>query len=268
MPQVTVERRGRVALVTITNPPHALMDRETVPELAAAMEQLEGDEGVGAIVLAGGVPGYFIRHYSVGELEGLSRTLRERAVTVDPAQPRPPGPIEALFGRIETMPKAVIAAINGSAMGGGFELTLCCDVRIAEEGEHSLGLPEINIGILPGAGGTQRLPRLVGTARALEMMLRGRTVGPAEALALGIVQEVAPRGECVERALAVGAEIASKPSQAVAHIKRLARSAVSTPLEDGLALERTLFMDLLVSGAALELMTRMNRGTNDIRNVG
>ncbi|MEX0782832.1 MAG: enoyl-CoA hydratase-related protein [Dehalococcoidia bacterium] len=267
MPQVTVEHRGRVALVTISNPPDALMDRDTVPELSAAFTDLEGDESVAAIVLAGGVPGYFIRHYSVGELEGLSRTLRERSVTVDPANPLPPRDIDALFDRIGTLPKAVIAAINGSAMGGGFELTLCCDIRVAEEGDYSLGLPEINVGILPGAGGTQRLPRLIGTARALEMMLRGRTVSPAEALALGIVTEVAPAGRCVERALAIAAEIASKPPLAVAHIKKLARSAVSTPLEDGLALERTLFMDLLVSTSALDLMTRMNTGTNDIRNV-
>jgi enoyl-CoA hydratase len=165
------------------------------------------------------------------------------------------------------MPKPVIAAINGSAMGGGFELTLACDIRIAEEGDYSLGLPEINVGILPGAGGTQRLPRLIGTARALELMLRGRTVAPAAALALGIVHEIAPAGQCVERAVAIAAEIASKPPLAVAHIKKLARSAVSTPLEDGLALERTLFLDLLVSAAALDLMTRMNQGTNDIRSV-
>jgi enoyl-CoA hydratase len=267
MPQVSVERRGRVALITITNPPEALMDRETVPELSAALAEVETDESVGAIVLAGGVPGYFIRHYSVRELEGLSRTLRDRAVTVDLSNPLPPRDIDALFGRVESMPKPVIAAINGSAMGGGFELTLCCDIRIAEEGDYSLGLPEINIGILPGAGGTQRLPRLIGTARALEMMLRGRTVSPAEALAVGIVVEVAPTGQCVQRALALAAEIASKPPLAVAHIKRLARSAASTPLDDGLALERTLFMDLLVSTSALDLMTRMNTGTNDIRNV-
>jgi enoyl-CoA hydratase/carnithine racemase len=267
MPQVSIERRGRVALVTITNSPDALMDRDTVPELSAALAELEGDDGVGAIVLAGGVPGYFIRHYSVGELEGLSRTLRERSVTVDPANPLPPRDIDAVFGRIESMPKPVIAAINGSAMGGGFELTLCCDIRIAEEGDYSLGLPEINIGILPGAGGTQRLPRLIGTARALEMMLRGRTVSPSEALHLGIVAEVAPPGQCVDRALAIAAEIASKPPLAVAHIKRLARAAAGTPVDDGLALERTLFMDLLVSTPALDLMTRMNQGTNDIRNV-
>jgi enoyl-CoA hydratase len=238
-----------------------------VPELSAALTELEADESVRAVVLAGGVPGYFIRHYSVRELEGLSRTLRERQVTVDQSQPVPPRDIDAMFGRIESMPKPMIAAINGSAMGGGFELTLTCDIRIAEEGDYSLGLPEINVGILPGAGGTQRLPRIVGTHRALEMMLRGRTVSPREALALGIVQEVAPPGQCVARAMEIAREIASKSPLAVAHIKRLARAAASMPIADGLALERTLFLDLMVSDAGLELMNRMNTGSNDIRRV-
>jgi enoyl-CoA hydratase len=152
-------------------------------------------------------------------------------------------------------------------MGGGFELALACDIRIAEEGDYSLGLPEINVGILPGAGGTQKLPRIVGIHRGLEMMLRGRTVSPEEALALGIVQEVAPPGGCVARTLEIATEIASKSPLAVAHIKRLARETVSTSLDDGLALERTLFLDVLVSDAGLELMHRMNTGSNDIRRV-
>ncbi len=267
MPQITVERRGPVALVTVANPPDAYMDHETVPELDAAIRELEADDAVRAVVLAGGVPGFFIRHYSVHELEDLSKSLRERGVTVDPAKPLPVRDIDHLFRRIETMPKPVIAAINGSAMGGGFELTLCCDIRIGEDGSYSLGLPEINVGILPGAGGTQKLARVVGTARALEMCLRGRTISPAEALALGIVSELAPPGECVNRALAIAAEIAAQPPNAVAHIKRLLRMATATPLDDGLALERTLFLDLLVSDSAYELMGKMNRGDNDIRHI-
>jgi enoyl-CoA hydratase len=168
---------------------------------------------------------------------------------------------------METMPKPVIAAINGLAMGGGFELTLACDLRIAEEGDYEVGLPEVKVGILPGAGGTQKLARLVGMPRALEMTLRGRTVSPAEALALGIVHEVVPAGTSVARAQEVAAEIATRSPKAVAHIKRLVRMTPETPLADGLALERTLFLDLLVSDDALDLMSRMNAGDLDIRNA-
>ncbi|MEO9254072.1 MAG: enoyl-CoA hydratase/isomerase family protein [Tepidiformaceae bacterium] len=265
MPQVTVERDGAVAICTITNPPMGYMDRETVPELDAAMRDLEADAGVRAIVLTGGVPGVFVRHYSVFELEALSEQLRTAKTVVDLDHHVPEREIDVLFRRIETMGKPVIAAINGTAMGGGFELALACDIRIATQGEYFLGLPEVNIGILPGAGGTQKLARLVGTARALEMTLRGRTVSADEALNLGMVHEAAPEGWCLPRAMQVAEELAAKPPAALAHIKRLVRNATATPLDEGLALERTLFLDLLISDDAAGLMRQMNLGKRDIR---
>lgn len=267
MPQLRIERPGPVATIIITNPPMGYMDAATVPELDAATAELEADPGVRAVVITGGLPGVFIRHYSVHELERLSRNLRQQGVQVDPARLLPERDLDRVFRRMETMPKPVIAAINGLAMGGGFELTLACDLRIAEEGDYEVGLPEVKVGILPGAGGTQKLARLVGMPRALEMTLRGRTVSPAEALALGIVHEVVPAGGSVARARELAGEIATRSARAVAHIKRLVRMTPETPLADGLALERTLFLDLLVSDEALDLMSRMNAGDLDIRNA-
>ncbi len=267
MPQVRIEREGPVATITITNPPMGYMDAATVPELDAATAELEADTAIRAVVITGGLPGVFIRHYSVHELEQLSRNLRAAGVQVDPSRTVPERDLDRVFRRIETMPKPVIAAINGLAMGGGFELTLACDIRIAEEGDYELGLPEVKVGILPGAGGTQKLARLVGMARALEMTLRGRTVSPAEAHALGIVQELAPAGGALARARQIAAEIANRPPRAAGHIKRLVRMTPETPLAEGLALERTLFLDLLISDEALELMGRMNAGDLDIRDV-
>lgn len=170
------------------------MDRETVPELDALTRELEADDSVRAVVFTGGVPGVFVRHYSVDELEALSIQLRQAGVKVDTAQPLPERDLDHVFRRLETMGKPVIAALNGTAMGGGFELSLACDIRIAEAGDYAFGLPEINLGILPGAGGTQKLSRLIGTARTLEMTLRGRTASPEEALALGMVHELMPAG--------------------------------------------------------------------------
>lgn len=267
MPQVSIEREGAVAIVTITNPPMGYMDAGTVPELQAAMDTLGDDDSVRAIVITGGVPGVFIRHYSVAVLGALSKTLREHGTTVDIEQRLPERDIDHLFRRIETMPKPVIAAINGMGMGGGFELTLACDFRIAEEGDYELGLPEVNIGILPGAGGTQKLGRLVGMGRALEMTLRGRTVSPKEAHELGIVQELAPAGEALRQATALAQELATKPARAMGHIKRLVRGAPEAALEDGLALERTLFLDLMTSDDGYRLMTKMNDEDLDIRRV-
>lgn len=267
MAQLSVEREGAVAVVTITNPPMGYMDAGTVPELDAVTRELETDDGVRAVVLTGGLPGVFIRHYSVVELEGLSRRLREQGVKVDIESRVPERDLDVVFRRIETMPKPVIAAINGLAMGGGFELTLACDIRVAEEGDYEVGLPEIKIGILPGAGGTQNLARLVGMPRALEMAMRGRTVSPKEAFDLGIVQELTPPGAALTRAKAMADEMSRLPARAAGHIKRLVRGTPETPLADGLALERTLFLDLLVSDEGLERMSKMNAENLDIRNV-
>jgi enoyl-CoA hydratase len=267
MKTLGVKRHGAVAICTFTNPPEGFMDATMTAELNALTEELESDPDVRAVVFTGGVEGVFIRHYSVRELEALSVQLRERGVKVDAERRVPERETDRIFRRIETMPKPVIAAINGMTMGGGFEFSLACDIRIAAQGDYSIGLPEINIGILPGAGGTQKLGRLIGTGRALEMILRGRTVGPEEALRLGMVHEVVPAEEVVDRAIAVAEEIASKSPVAVAHIKRLVRSATETPLDEGLSLERTLFLDLLVSDDGFRLMHAMNEGNRDIRDV-
>ena len=263
--QLQVEHAGPVAICTFVNPPHGYMDRVTVEELDRFTSAVERDDRVRAVVFRGGVPGVFIQHYSVHELEALARRLRERGTTVDTNRPIPKRQIDHVFERLTAMPKVTVAAMNGNAMGGGFEFCLSCDIRVAEDGDYSYGLPEVNVGILPGAGGTQRLARLAGTARALEMILQGRTVAPREAAALGIVHEVAPPGGAFERALAIAQRIAQQPALAVAHCKRLVYLAAATPLEEGLALERTLFLDLLVRDEALERMNEMNSGGRDIR---
>ena len=263
--QLQIERRGSIVVCTFHNPPHGYMDRVTVEELDRFTGDVEADAGTRALVFRGGLPGVFIQHYSVHELGALSERLRAAGTSFDPNRVPFPRQIDAVYSRLETMPQVTIAAINGNAMGGGFELCLSCDIRVTEEGAHTIGLPEVNVGILPGAGGTQRLPRLVGTARALEMILQGRVVGPRGAGSYGIVSEVTPAGEAVARALEIAERVAQLPARAVAHCKRLVRNALSTPLEEGLALERTLFLDLMLSDDAAQRMGEMNRGERDIK---
>lgn len=264
MPRLEVRREDGVALCTFANPPEGYMDGRTVEELTALTAELAAADEVRAVVFTGGLDGVFIRHYSVVELEALSRRLREKGGRFHLDRPVPERPIDRVFDTLERMPKPVIAAINGTAMGGGFEFALSCDIRLVEEGTYDLGLPEANIGLLPGAGGTQRLARLVGPARALELIMRGRTVAPAEALALGMVHEVCP-APVLDRAMALGHELAAKPRPALAHIKRLLRREAHGPLGAGLEAERTLFLDCLVSDDALERIAEMNRGARDIR---
>ena len=146
-----------------------------------------------------------------------------------------------------------IAAIEGNALGGGLELALCCDIRIASE-RARLGLPEVRLAVTPGAGGTQRLPRVVGSARARELILTGKVLTAAEAERIGLVHEVVPAGEAVARAQAIGEEIAARGPLAVREAKRLIDLATETDLETGLAAEleaseRVFATDDLLEGA-------------------
>ncbi len=266
MAQVDVKRDGAVAILTISLPEQFMTD-ETVAELDAITAELDADESCRAMVFTGGEDGVFIRHFSVKVLEDMSDQLREKGMTFsDQRLLKRDRDIDVLFRRLATTPKITIAAINGFAMGGGFEFCLSCDLRIAQDGDHHLGLPEAKLGILPGAGGTQKLARLVGQARALEMVTRGRTVPPGEALALGMVHEVTD-GPVLPRALELAREYAAIAPLTFGHIKRLIRQEAEKPLEDGLVMERTLFLDLLVSDDANKLMKRMNDGELDIREV-
>jgi enoyl-CoA hydratase len=165
---------------------------------------------------------------------------------------------------MEAMGKPFIAAINGSAMGGGFELALACDIRIVKDGPYDLGLPEVNLGILPGAGGTQRLAGLVGKAKALDLMLLGRTMTPREATDLGLASYCV-KENVLEKALEVAALLASRSPRAVSHIKDLIQGVNNRSAEDGFARERTLFCDLMVDERGLEEMRKMAAGERDIR---
>ena len=266
MAQVTFARDGAVAVITMT-PPEEFMTRHTVAELAQAVDEAATDDAVRALVLTGGNDGVFIRHYDVKEIEHWIRRYREMGTVVDLDMPTARDQtLDTLYDGLAEMAKPSIAAINGTAMGGGFELALACDLRIAQAGDFALGLPEINLGILPGAGGTQRLSRLIGAARALELILRGRTVAPDEALSLGMVHEVAD-GNPLARALEIAQEIAAKPARAAAHIKHLVRQLSREPLPHALAMERTYMMDLLTSDEALDFCARMNAEGLDIREI-
>ncbi|MEH6546780.1 MAG: enoyl-CoA hydratase/isomerase family protein [Sneathiella sp.] len=264
MPQMSVEKIGPIALVKFHNPPHGYMDGHTEVELESFLDDVEKDDNIRSIVFTGGLEDVFIRHYDVSLLYKRSQSMAAKGMTFDPARPVPEAIMHSCFRRMEEMPKAFIAAINGSAMGGGFELTLACDIRLVKDGLYDLGLPEINLGILPGAGGTQRLPRLIGEARALELELLGRTISPREAKEIGLAAYCV-NGDVVAKAMEVAEALANKSPRAFGHIKKLVRGAAITPVDEGLAAERTLFCDLMVDTRALSEMADMDAGKRDIR---
>ncbi len=246
---VTVSRHGATAVMTYANPPFGTMTAAGSQEMLDLFRPLSADPAVRAIVITGGLPDIFIRHYDVDELNGMGEALKDR-----PPPPPAAGPPEqgflALVDAITAAPKPVIAAINGLCMGGGFELSLACDLRIANPKAAAIGLPETRIGIFPGGGGTQRLPRVVGEAKAVEIILRGLTFTGAEAHAIGMVHELAD--DALARALEIAAEFEGKGAEGVAYAKRLTRAALDRPVAEGLADERASFLTVMQTASARE----------------
>lgn len=252
MPQLSFDLNQGVATLTITNPPLATMDPDTLYELSEMMPRIKAQD-VRALVITGGIEGFFIRHYSVVELDQAARGQQRSG-------DRRPVNMHDLLLEMENLPKPVFAALNGTAMGGGWEFAMATDIRVAKDGPYRFGLPEISVGILPGGGGTQRLTNLVGRHRALEMMLRARTVSPSEAFAYGMIEELVPadtRESALDRAQGIAAEIATRSPMAVAHIKRLVRTAVSPVSRDLLSLESKLFAELMQTPEAKSLLARV-----------
>jgi len=253
---VTVSRHGATAVMTYANPPFGTMTAAGSQEMLDLFRPLAADPAVRAIVITGGLPDIFIRHYDVDELSGMGEALKDR-----PPPPPAAGPPEqgflALCDAVAAAPKPVIAAINGLCMGGGFELTLACDLRIASPKAAAIGLPETRVGIFPGGGGTQRLPRVVGEAKAVEIILRGLTFTGAEAHAIGMVHELAD--DALARALEIAAEFEGKGAEGVAYAKRLTRAALDRPVAEGLADERASFLAVMQTASAREGLSQGRR---------
>jgi enoyl-CoA hydratase len=248
---VSVERRGGAAVVTYANPPYGTMTAAGAQEMLEKMGPLAEDAEVRSIVITGGVPGIFVRHYDVGELSAASDAAKDAAPPPPPpAGTRPTRGFLALLDLIAEAPKPVVAAINGLCMGGGFELALACDLRIASPEATAIGLPETRVGIFPGGGGTQRLPRVVGEAKAVEIILRGLTFGADEALRIGAVHEI--HAHPVDRALEMAAEWDQRGAEGIAFAKRLTRAALDRPIEEGLADERRSFSAVMRTASARE----------------
>jgi len=228
---VLLTREGSLAIVTVNRPSKLnALDNETIGELHVAIVALEADDGVGAIVVTGAGEKAFVAGADIsvlakqGVLDGKANAEFGQALTL----------------RIENCKKPVIAAINGFALGGGLELALACDLRFASK-NAKLGLPEVSLGIIPGYGGTQRLPRLVGTGAALQLILTGDPVTADEALRIGLVNGVCEPAELLPTCKAIAAKMVSRGPQALARAKQAVRRGVHMPIADGLQLEADLF---------------------------
>lgn len=243
----SIESRGAVALATFSRPPRNLMSMAAMAELEALLEQVAADESVNVLVLTGGVEGFFVAH---ADLDDLAAMGRGDAVEGDP------GAWNRAFARLAAMPQPVVAAVNGQAWGGGCELSLACTLRVAAESAH-FGQPEVAVGIIPGAGGTQRLARLVGTGRAAELILSARIIDAEEALRIGLVEAVLPDDGFVAAAVEWADRIATKPRHAVVAAKRAILDGIGLSLEDGLAVETAHFLECQLRPDTVALQERV-----------
>ncbi len=226
-----VEVSDRVATVTIDRPDVLnALDETTTREIGEAIARLDADDSVGAIVVTGAGDKAFVAGADINVLAGYG-----------PEQGRG-GSLagQSAFDRIERSGKPVIAAVNGYALGGGCELALACHLRVASD-RARLGLPEINLSIIPGHGGTQRLPRLLGKGKALELICTGRHVDAEEALRIGLVNEVVPHDELAGRAHELATELASKPPLAMRYALGAVNEGLEAALSEAQAIEATYF---------------------------
>lgn len=233
---ILVERRGPVAILTLNRPEkHNAMSLVMKSEIAAALRELEGDASARAIALTGAGDKAFTAGADIAEFAGRTSAEQQRMYEAG-----------TLYDAADAVAKPLLAMINGSCFGGGLELAMACDVRIASE-RAMFGQTEVDLGIIPGGGGSQRLPRLVGLGNALKLTLSGERIDAREALRLGLVDEVVPHAGLERRTMALAETIASKSAVAVRHAKAAVKASARMPLDAGLRYEQALFTAIVAT---------------------
>jgi len=228
---VLYEKKGAIAYVTL-NRPKVLnaLNRQTWEDLQAAFEDARDDAEIRGVILTGAGDKAFIAGADIGELAQITAVEAERSSTFG----------QEVLDLVENLGKPVIAAINGFALGGGCETAMACTIRIATD-NAKFGQPEVKLGIIPGGGGTQRLPRLVGRGRALQLILSGEMISAQEAWRIGLVNEVVPGAELITRAEAILKQILSNAPLAVKYSLEAVNKGLETSQAEGLSLEASLF---------------------------
>jgi len=237
MTAVTFSTDGGIGTITLDKPPANSYDLEYIQELGDAVQRAAADDGVKVVILRSASEKFFC---AGADIKAFQAGPHERNMEMIETSHR-------TLSSIALIPKMFIAEIGGHALGGGLEIALACDLRFAADGEYRLGTPEATLGLLPGNGGSQRLPRLIGWSRALDLMITGRTVTPSEAAALGIVNAVFPADQLRDQTLEYAQKLAGGATKAIGNIKLAVHEGVDGGLERGLERERELVEELFLS---------------------
>jgi len=227
---VSTERDARVLIVTINRPEKRnALNTEVRDALMETLAAAANEDAIHALIITGAGDRAFIAGADIHEFAERTADEQEQAMRQG-----------NVFAAVDRFPKPIIAAINGYCFGGGVEIAMACDIRLAAE-SATFGQPEISLGLIPGGGATQRLPRLVGTGHALRLILTGAPIDAAEALRIGLVDQVVPQNTLLASARALAHQIASKSPIATRAAKEAVKAAAQTTLDDGLQVERTLY---------------------------
>jgi len=235
---ISTEYDDAVAVVTIDHPPVNALSAPLLEELEEELARLDADDGVRAIVLKGAGERAFVAGADISEFPALREAASNEGGSARG--------IQKLGARMDAARTPFVAAIHGFCLGGGLELAMCCDIRVAAE-DAQLGQPEIKLGLIPGGGGTQRLPRLVGLGRAMLLNMTGDFIDARTAYEWGLVERVVPKAELLETAVGIGRSISQRSPVAVSVLRELARTTRDLPLEEGLRREADGFRRCLAS---------------------
>jgi enoyl-CoA hydratase/carnithine racemase len=241
---VTASVDHGIGWITLDKPPANSYDRDFILELGGAIDELAADDEAKVVVVRSASEKFFSAGADVKNFADSDADTNNAMVAL----------AHEVFNKLGSIDKLTIAAINGHALGGGYEIALACDTRIAAEGRYRIGLPEVTLGLLPGTGGTQRLPRLIGRGRALLMMATGQSVTPDEAERLGMVDRLVPADELLDHVTEVAATVAKGAPLAIAATKRAVHRGADLDLDEGLRIELEELAPLFASEDAAEGM--------------
>ena len=261
-----VEDNGHVVICNLTNPPTHTFTSKSLMEVHDFLDQMEKKKDLRVLAFTGEGEDVFIKHYEVGELaESAEKNISEaKEVSSEYSPPKELHHFHKMLLRLRDIEAIVIAGINGNTAGGGCEFALGCDLRIMSEGPYAIGLPETSVGILPGGGGTQRLARLIGSSRALDLILHARLLSPQEAFEFGLINKLVPHERFREALMIYCLDLASRAPIALRQVKKIIHHGLDKTLEEGLLMEQEAFDVTMRSNDAAKAMRSMLDTEKDI----
>lgn len=260
-----IEDKGHYIICYLSNPPSHTLTSSGVAEVHKFLDLVEKNNDLRVLAFTGEGEDVFIKHYEVGELaNSAEKNIESNLTQKDPTELHA---FHKMLLRLKNLDAIVIAGINGNTAGGGCEFSLGCDLRIMSEGEYFIGLPETSVGILPGGGGTQRLSRLIGSSRALDLILHAKLLSPAEAYNLGVINKLIPKDKFEEELNLYCQDLANRAPIALSQVKKIIHQGLEMPLEESLLLEQKAFDVTMNSKDAARAMRSLLNSQENIEDV-